>query len=125
MKSEGPISRAYEYYDGDVEGYDQGGDVVVTAGDGIAPFFIRGDANVDGTVNLSDAVATLDYLCAGITASFRCADAADANDDSKLNITDPIFVLGHLFSGGPPPAAPYPDPGHDETEDELGCRVGL
>ena len=89
----------------------------------IATFFLRGDSSGNGTVNITDAVVSLDYL-------FRtgsppaCFDAADADDDGELDITDPIFTLGFLFLGtvGPMPA-PYPIPDSDPTPDAMTCRV--
>ena len=80
---------------------------------------IRGDANADAVVDLSDAVFTLNYLFQG--AVTLCLDALDANDDGAVDITDPIFTLGVLFSGGaviPPPRTPG---GYDVTADGLGC----
>jgi len=41
--------------------------------------FVRGDANADGEVNLSDSVATLQYLFLGGGAP-SCLEAADADD---------------------------------------------
>jgi hypothetical protein len=81
--------------------------------------FIRADANGDGNVDLSDAVATLMYLFMGGVA--HCRDASDANDDGILNMTDPIFVLHFLFLGGSAPPWPFPDQGWDSTDDTLGC----
>jgi hypothetical protein len=83
------------------------------------PRFIRGDANGDGPIDLSDAISTLLFLFAG--GAVACADAADANDDGALDISDPIDVLFYLFAGGGQPAAPFPDPGIDPTADGLGC----
>jgi hypothetical protein len=83
--------------------------------------FVRGDANDDGAVNISDPVHTLGHLFAG-DASLDCEDAADANDDGEVNISDPIATLGRLFLGDgflPPPSR---SPGVDPTRDELGCR---
>lgn len=58
--------------------------------------FRRGDSNNDGRVDLSDAIAILNYLYLG-DMNITCVDSADTNDDSKLNITDPIFLLNNLF----------------------------
>ena len=84
------------------------------------PFFVRGDTNVDGAVDISDAVASLQFLFSGGTIS--CEDATDANDDGALDIADPVAVLGRLFIG----AAPLPLPGDnsfgpDPTVDSLMC----
>jgi hypothetical protein len=83
--------------------------------------FIRGDSNLDSTVNISDPLNTLGYLFAG-DGSLACADAADANDDGRVDISDPIATLEHLFVGSgflPPPTR---SPGIDPTPDGLGCE---
>jgi len=85
------------------------------------PEFLRGDANGDGTLDLSDAVATLRYLFQG--GAVACADAADSNDDNVLDITDPIYLLLFLFASGLQPADPYPDPGTDPTADDIDCQA--
>lgn len=86
---------------------------------GDEPTFRRADANSDGSVNLSDAVFTLDYLFGGGNGPL-CPDALDSNDDGIVNISDPIAALGFLFLGDPAPPAPGPaDCGSDPTADQL------
>lgn len=82
--------------------------------------FIRGDANRDGLVDLSDSLTTLGWLFLGDRKP-SCDDAADANDDGALAVSDAVYMLAHLFSGGSPPPAPWPDHGDDPTPDTLGC----
>lgn len=68
--------------------------------------FLRGDANQDSRVDLSDAVTILSYLFAdGQPPS--CFDRADVNDDNALNLTDPVYLLNFLFKSGPPPPFPF------------------
>ncbi|MBI4603842.1 MAG: hypothetical protein HY721_17950 [Planctomycetes bacterium] len=81
--------------------------------------FIRGDANGDFKVDISDAVKTLRYLFSG--DEIGCADAADIDDSGVVQITDPIVLLDHLFRGGSAPPPPFPDAGPDPTPDALGC----
>jgi hypothetical protein len=83
------------------------------------PQFVRADANSDGKVDLSDAVAILGYLFLG--GSLECLDAADSNDDGKIDLSDPIYILNFLFVGGPAPPPPYPDCGEDPTDDAVDC----
>jgi hypothetical protein len=81
--------------------------------------FRRGDANADGTVDISDAQSILGFLFLGYQAP-SCRDAADADDNSRLEITDGIYLLSFLFLGGPAPPAPGPDScGPDPTPDDL------
>ena len=82
--------------------------------------FVRGDANGDGEVNLSDAISTLEYLFLGGKAP-GCLDAADSDDDGALNITDPVSLLGWLFLGSAAPPPPN-QCGADPREDPLDCR---
>jgi hypothetical protein len=86
----------------------------------IAPVFLRGDADGDRRVTISDAVRVLLFLFQSGTAP-ACAKAADADDDGAILITDGIFVLNFLFKGGPQPPPPYPEIGFDPTPDSLGC----
>lgn len=93
--------------------------------DAQAPF-LRGDANNDGRVDLSDPIAVLLHLFD--TNPLSCPDAADANDDGDLNLGDPVFLLGYLFAEEQAPSAPWPGCGEDPTDDDLapclveGCR---
>jgi len=86
-----------------------------------APQFLRGDSNLDDTVNIADAIGTLNGLFVNGIPLSTCADAQDANDDGLVNIADAIFTLGFLFIMGPPPPPPFPIAGSDPTSDSLGC----
>jgi len=88
-------------------------------GDGL-PSFLRGDANLDGELDLSDGIGLLGHLFLG-EAPPPCRDAADGNDDGNLDISDPLAILGFLFTGGAAPPRPYPWSGADLTEDDLDC----
>jgi len=85
--------------------------------------FVRGDANADGEVDLTDAVVSLLHLFMGEAAP-ACFDAADTDDNGDLDISDPIYLLSALFKGGSPIPQPYPDCGKDDTPDELSCADG-
>ncbi len=83
-------------------------------------FFMRGDANIDGQINLADGIRILDHLF--MSAPLGCMDAADTNDDETINIADPIVLFSYLFILAPPPPAPFPACGPDPTNDlVLGC----
>jgi len=86
-----------------------------------APTFERGDANGDGTLDITDSLYTLRSLFADGPAPL-CLDSADADDDGDLSITDPIVSLRFLFLGGPAPPSPGPSVcGRDPTRDLLDC----
>ncbi len=82
--------------------------------------FIRGDANKDGRVDLTDAVFILNWLFKGGETP-KCLDAADVDDSGNVGITDAIKLLNFLFQGEQAPPAPYPEAGVDPTEDTLSC----
>ena len=94
--------------------------------------FIRGDANHDGLIDLSDAVRILGVLFLGEPGhSFQCSNAADVDDNNRHDITDAVALLVHLFIGGAPPVAPFPEPGYDKTPitpqaaNNSGCSSGV
>lgn len=84
--------------------------------------FQRGDTNGDGTVDVSDVLATLGYLFLG-GVTLGCEKAADTDDNDIIDITDATRTLGHLFLGSPPPSPPYPGCGSDPTpiRGQLSC----
>jgi hypothetical protein len=84
--------------------------------------FLRGDPNLNGNVDLADAVYILQYLFAG-GARPVCLDAADPNDSGSVDIGDGIYILSYLFTNGTPPAFPFPSPGVDPSTDELAPCV--
>jgi hypothetical protein len=86
------------------------------------PSFLRGDANGDGIVDISDAVFTLNYLFLGGSAPL-CEVAGDSNDDGSVNISDPSYTLNYLFLGGTAIPSPFPDCGRDPTADTLSCNT--
>jgi hypothetical protein len=96
--------------------------VLLSAAPSTAVPFLRGDANEDGVLDISDAVAALAGLfpAPGLPL-VDCLDAADANDDGTFDIADPIALLAGLFGSGGDPAPPYPGCGTDPTADGIGC----
>jgi hypothetical protein len=97
--------------------------LLTAAGPAPAAPFRRGDANTDGTTNISDAITVLGFLFLGSPQALQCRDAADSNDSGKLDIADAIYLLGFLFLGGPAPPPPHGQCGPDPTEDELECAL--
>lgn len=82
--------------------------------------FVRGDANGDSNVNVSDVSFIGLYLFEGGAAP-PCFDAADVNDDGQVNISDTSYLYAYLFGSGPQPPSPFPTAGPDTTSDGLGC----
>jgi hypothetical protein len=96
--------------------------------------FLRGDANTDGRVSISDVLTIRRFLFGGI--EIPCMDAADADDGQpvdgcncspaggKVQVGDAIALLRYLFiqegwSSILP--EPFPLPAMDPTPDEAGC----
>ena len=82
--------------------------------------FVRGDADSNGVVNISDAVVILGYLFLG-DDPVECLDAGDANDSGTINVADAAYSLNFLFRGGMIPPPPFPNPGLDPSDDQLSC----
>ncbi len=97
-----------------------GSRVEVLLGPPFPKFFLRGDADGNREVDITDAIRILNYLFTGGTPPV-CMDAADVNDRGSVDISGAIAILGYLFLGAASPSVPFPLPGPDPTEDDLGC----
>jgi hypothetical protein len=86
----------------------------------VPPPFIRGDANGDGDINITDVVYVINELFRGAPPS-RCPAAADANGDGTRDISDPIYILQYTFLGGRPPPEPFPRCGVAPADETLPC----
>lgn len=72
--------------------------------------YVRGDANTDGILDLSDAIFIIAWAFNdGINPT--CFRAADANGDQTLDIADMIWLVIFFFQNGPAPPPPYPSCG--------------
>lgn len=98
-------------------------------------YFVRGNADSsvkylqDGTLSvrgdLTDAFMILKAIFLG-HSEIACEDAADVNNNGTVEISDAISLLNHFWRSGPPPLAPYPNPGVDsDTDDALNCAKPL
>jgi hypothetical protein len=74
---------------------------------------LRGDANADGQLDISDALVILGNLFLGGEA-LLCPGAGDFNLDGTLDLTDPVAILSNLFLG-------FPLPGGEEPR-EVSCH---
>ena len=91
--------------------------------------FVRGDADANGSIQITDGVVVLGGLFLGRT--IPCRKAADTDDDGYLCLTDAIRIFVYLFQSGevPPPPGPSAaqyaaDDCHmDPTEDDLTCET--
>ena len=84
--------------------------------------FIRGDANDDSMVNLTDAIFILSHLFMGGQGP-SCLAAADSTGNRSLDLSDSVFLLNFLFNGGDTPPAPFPECGpYEARDDDLPCE---
>lgn len=102
----------------------ENGAVMLVPSSAGAPF-LRGDANVDGRVDVADGIRLLNSIFLPSRypgPSTPCAAAADANDDGVVDASDAIFVLGWRFLGGIEPPEPGPwSCGEDPPGDAMDC----
>jgi hypothetical protein len=75
-----------------------------TVTDPPAPDYVCGDANGDGSANITDAVYLINYIFAGGPVP-EPLEAGDTNCDGAVNITDAVYLIEYIFSGGPEPCA--------------------
>ena len=83
--------------------------------------FVRGDANADGNVNVSDMVQVLSHLFRG--TALYCREPADVDEDGQVLLTDAVYLITFAFLGGPPPAAPYPACAPPRDGNPEGCKT--
>ena len=89
--------------------------------------FVRGDADFDGRLTITDTVRILAFLFQGDQRSVDCLAALNydgssgrglptAEDTADIQLDDAVRVVNFLFRRSmQPPAAPYPDCGQSET----------
>ncbi len=73
-------------------------------------WFVRGEVNGDGRVDIADAVSIMGFLFGGGEAPVVPV-AADANDDGSTDLSDAVYLLDFLFRGRSAPPAPFPERG--------------
>src|SRR5262245_6319447 len=69
-----------------------------------AASFQRGDVDVNGALDITDAINILNFLFLG-GAGPTCLPLANVDGEGGVDLTDPIFLLQNLFLGGPVPPA--------------------
>ncbi|MBN1420177.1 MAG: FG-GAP repeat protein [Planctomycetes bacterium] len=70
-------------------------------------FFLVGDTNGDGALDIGDAIRLLTHLFAEMPVAV-CQEALDVDGSGAIDIGDPIWLLVLLFASGPAPAHPFP-----------------
>src|SRR5213594_3468983 len=83
--------------------------------------FIRGDANGDGVVSISDAHFINVMLFLGGPLP-ECDNAADADSNGTVQLTDAVRILDVKFLGTQAIGPPFPNAGPDpDPTNSLGC----
>ena len=70
----------------------------------IVSTYLCGDANADGSIDISDAVYLIAYIFSGGSAPDPLL-TGDANCDSTVDISDVVYLIAYIFSGGLAPCA--------------------
>lgn len=65
--------------------------------------FIRGDANGDKKLTVSDVIYMINYLFKGGPEPVPI-QSADCNCDTKVTVSDVVYLINYLFKGGPAPS---------------------
>lgn len=63
--------------------------------------FVRGDSSGNASVNLQDALLTLQHIFSG--GALPCVSAADCDANGSVNLSDAVLLLGYLYAGYPAP----------------------
>lgn len=92
------------------------GEIAFTA----IPDYLRGDANEDGTLSITDAVVILEMLFFGM-APGSCPRTSDANSDGVRDIADVIALLDALILSSAPLPPPFPTCGTDPFTSVFVC----
>jgi parallel beta-helix repeat protein len=69
--------------------------------------FLCGDANADGSVDISDVVYMISFIFSGGLPPSPYL-SGDANCDGQVDISDAVYLIAYIFSGGSAPCANCP-----------------
>ncbi|HDS00742.1 MAG TPA: hypothetical protein ENO22_06140 [candidate division Zixibacteria bacterium] len=64
--------------------------------------YLCGDANGDGSINVSDAVYIINYVFIGGAAPEPMA-SGEVNCDGNVNVSDAVWIINYVFIGGNAP----------------------
>ncbi len=63
--------------------------------------FLKGDANIDGVIDVSDGAFINGWLYLGYPQNLECMAAADCDGTVIVDLIDTVNLLGYLFLGNP------------------------
>ena len=94
----------------------------ITSGAFASADFIRGDANCDGQLTVTDACVIWEWWAFGEDQPCDCQDAMNVNGVGSghgIDLSDIIYLTNYLFRSGPEPAPPFPSCG---TVEGANCN---
>jgi hypothetical protein len=71
----------------------------------IGSWYVCGDANGNGVLNVADAVYIISYIFRAGPAP-EPLEAGNPNCDGNINAGDAVYIVAYIFRGGPPPCCP-------------------
>lgn len=101
--------------------------VTLLAGVGGRGDFVRGDANNDTRIDISDGIWIIMDLFFQTVERKPCFAPSDANDDGLVDLADAMYIFNWRLpriAVSPPPPAPFPNCGPDPDNSDLPCPVG-
>lgn len=81
--------------------------------------FIRGDANADSKIDLSDAITILQYLFLDKQEP-PCLKSLDTNGQGEIDLSSAVYLLFYFYAGTAPPPAPQ-ECGYENFDKGLTC----
>ena len=91
---------ALTFGDGNSRG--PGGGIIEPPPPNLCRFVVPGDANSDGTINISDVVFLVNLLCHEGPEPSPLGNG-DVNADCEIDLDDVYYLIAYIFQGGPPP----------------------
>ncbi len=79
-----------------------GGQLVEVSSEPVIDYFICGDVEQSGAVDIDDIVFLIGYLFSGPPEPVPY-ESSDVNCASSFDIDDIVYLIAYVFSGGPPP----------------------
>lgn len=79
-----------------------GGEAVKLATRPVIQYYLCGDTDGNGIVNISDAVYLISYIFGGGPAPEPLL-SGDADCNEIVNISDAVYLIAYIFGGGPAP----------------------
>jgi len=87
--------------------------------------FLRGDANFDGVINISDGQRIVDFLFLGTCCPWWCFEGLNVNADEFIDLSDAVYLFSFLFGGGPDIPPPVCSPFVHDFFLDVSCQCQI